>query len=560
MVEALAGLSNDKTTRPGGLSGGAGTMAPGKPTYLWAAEVVLRKHRRPLRAPEIVSYAQEQGLFSDEMYSRTPQKSMQARVSLDILTKGERSIFVRTARGMFYLRDLLDEDAGTVAATDGLPLAAPPRPIPYTAPRRAPPPATEQVLVIPKSHYRQFLGFQGLRRDDGTLVRDLVQGPVRYVPRTEAEAVEDYKQVVTYVLVTHGAEVLSFRRGTFNRAAAFLRGSLSIGFGGHAAESDLSIFSYADAGVFANAARELQEEVVVHRPEGDVQAEDLKVVGVINDDSSEVGRRHVGIVMRYDVRDSVWGAWQVAQRGEKSINQLRWINALSETVDLAEFEYWSQLCWRALFPVIAKAQPSYRILRKKPFHGSHILVVVGGIGSGKSLATKFLTRKFGYIEVNSGRVLADLLDVPPVPETPRPVFQDLSWDFIQSADGPARLADALLQAASRSGAKRIVIDGVRQLSTLRALKAKAKEAVAVLFVRAAPDLAFNFYNDRGRRKDEGAVDPEAFMRMLSAPVERDVAFMMSEADAVIYNWLGEAGYGSVLSAMGEELGLASAHR
>jgi len=55
-------------------------------------EVVLRKHRRPLARPEIVTYAQEQGLFSDEMYSRTPQKSMQARVSLDILTKGERSI------------------------------------------------------------------------------------------------------------------------------------------------------------------------------------------------------------------------------------------------------------------------------------------------------------------------------------------------------------------------------------------------------------------------------------------------------------------------------------
>jgi predicted NUDIX family phosphoesterase len=556
MAEALAGLGNDNVMRPSRFFGRAGTMAPGKPTYLWAAELVLRKHRRPLRAPEIVTYAQEQGLFSDEMYSRTPQKSMQARVSLDILTKGERSIFIRTARGMFYLRDLLDENTGSLVARDGLPLPTPPRPVPYTAQRRAPPLATERVLTIPRSHYERLLSFQGLRPDDGALVRDLVQGPVHYIPRTEAEAVEDHKQVVTYVLVTQGAKVLSFRRGTFNRAAAFLRGSLSIGFGGHAAESDLSIFSFADAGVLANAARELQEEVVVARPAGEVHPEDLKVVGVINDDSSEVGRRHVGIVMRYEVRDADWSAWQIAQRGEKSINQLRWIDVLSETVDLAEFEYWSQLCWRVLFPVIAKAQPAYRILRKKPFRGSHILNVVGGIGSGKSLATKFLTRKFGYVEVNSGRVLADLLKVPPVPETPRPIFQELSWEFIQTADGPARLASALLRAATRSGAQRVVIDGVRQLSTLRALKAEAREAVAVLFVRAAPDLAFNLYNGRGRGKDDGPVDPEIFMRMLSAPVERDVAFMMSEADAVIYNWLGEAGYGRVLSAMGEELGLA----
>src|ERR1700720_2050855 len=50
-------------------------MVRGNPTYLWAAELVLRKHGRPLRAREIVNYAQEQGLFSDEMHSRTPQKS-----------------------------------------------------------------------------------------------------------------------------------------------------------------------------------------------------------------------------------------------------------------------------------------------------------------------------------------------------------------------------------------------------------------------------------------------------------------------------------------------------
>jgi hypothetical protein len=43
--------------------------------------------------------------------------------------------------------------------------------------------------------------------------------------------------------------------------------------------------------------------------------------------------------------------------------------------------------------------------------------------------------------------------------------------------------------------------------------------------------------------------------MLSAPVERDVPFMISEADVVVYNWSGEVGYGKTLSAMADELGL-----
>ena len=60
---------------------------------------------------------------------------------------------------------------------------------------------------------------------------------------------------------------------------------------------------------------------------------------MINDDSSDVGRRHVGVVFRYEVKDADWQAWASAQRGEASINQLRWIDAFKEPTDLAEFEH-----------------------------------------------------------------------------------------------------------------------------------------------------------------------------------------------------------------------------
>src|SRR3712207_361457 len=94
-----------------------GRMTQGKPTYLWAAEQVLRRQGRPMRAHEIVHHAQLEGLFSENMQSRTPQKSMQARLSLDILRKGDESTFVRTARGLFYLREYLGaEPAGCSTA------------------------------------------------------------------------------------------------------------------------------------------------------------------------------------------------------------------------------------------------------------------------------------------------------------------------------------------------------------------------------------------------------------------------------------------------------------
>ena len=60
-----------------------------------------RKHRRD--ACEIITFAQEQGLFAQNM-NWTPQKSLHARLSMDILTKGEQSAFVRTKPGVFSPR------------------------------------------------------------------------------------------------------------------------------------------------------------------------------------------------------------------------------------------------------------------------------------------------------------------------------------------------------------------------------------------------------------------------------------------------------------------------
>src|SRR5216683_2230448 len=77
-------------------------------TYLRVAETVLGKSLVPLSAREIVERSIEQGLFGDHVMSRTPQKSMQARLSMEILNRGGDSRFVRTARGRFALRSSLE--------------------------------------------------------------------------------------------------------------------------------------------------------------------------------------------------------------------------------------------------------------------------------------------------------------------------------------------------------------------------------------------------------------------------------------------------------------------
>ncbi len=520
-------------------------------TYLWAAEQIIRKHGRPLSAAEIVTFAQSSDLFSNAMYSKTPQKSLQARVSIEIIRNKEKSKFVRTAKGRFFLREFLIPDK----SFDEVPAFHSERPLfaVYEAPRREPSPSKERVLVIPQKHFKDVLGFQGLRADNGRLVSRLIKGRLEYLPRTVAEGTEAYKQVVTYVLVTCGDLVLTFERGRFSRVAEFLRGSLCIGFGGHVIEEDRNLFSYRDGGASENALRELTEELAgVGNLKKGREESGLEIIGIINDDSSDVGRKHVAVVYRYRIQD--WATWQKVSRGEASVNKLRWLDTQRERVNLTEYEYWSQLCWREFFPDVVQAQPVYRIFRKQPFRKQHLLVVLGCIGSGKSVATDYLSEHLGYARVNSGHVLAKLLDVRPVPGTSRAKFQALAWKFIAKSHGPEKLARALLAAAAKTGADRVVIDGVRHRATLEAIRRLARVPVAVLFVHATPDIAYEFYKAR-EHKGRATISPQVFLQLMNGDTEHEIPHLMPDADAVLYNWTGVSKFREALRGMARDLGL-----
>lgn len=267
----------------------------------------------------------------------------------------------------------------------------------------------------------------------------------------------------------------------------------------------------------------------------------------MNDDSSPTGRKHIAVVLKYEASSAP--DWERITRGEKSITQLRWLDLVHFQRELREFEYWSQLCLAVFFRDAIRTQPSYLIRRRTPFHRKHILCIIGGIGSGKSAATKILTREFGYAEVNSGRVVAELLGVLPIPKTRRDAFQKGAWKLIQREDGPRRLASALLRAVRKLD-KPALIDGIRQRATLDEIKElAAPQSVAVLYVHTPPHIAFNFY--QGRRRQPMEINE--FLRLCDAPVELDVKKLITVADAVLYNWAGKPRYEQAVRRLMKEL-------
>ncbi len=504
--------------------------------FLRVAKILFEKHGRPMSARQLIELAKEEKLFSDKLAGKTLHQTMKSKISVHIRRNGDKSPFIRTKPGRFYLRYLLSGEA------------------PYKSSPFLPSNPGEDVLVFPSAWLdKNGNRFQGIEHNWEPVSNDLFKENIcRHKNRLLAEQDEDHKQIITYILVSRDGQLLAFKRGTFNLTEEYLRGSQCIGFGGHVSLVDRSIFNLTgDLGIRSNAIRELSEEISL--PLDDLRllrsGRGLQTVGLLNDDSSAAGRRHFAFVFKYEVVNSQ--LWDKPQRGERSITQLRWLDLSASKPALRDFEYWSQLCLREYFPGFVDTQPSFLIRRKGRLRTSNLLCVLGTIGSGKSEATRVLREEFGYTELNTGKVLAEIIGLPPIPDTDRHVFQEVAWRFISEPDGPITLASNIWKRIKLLGKPRILIDGLRQRATLEALQRMAGEnQLGLVYVHTPPDICYHFYRERHRPQ----LTIHEFLHLYDAAVERDVPGMIAISDVVLYNWTGRLEYRNTIRRLMSEIG------
>ena len=196
----------------------------------------------------------------------------------------------------------------------------------------------EQVLVIERKVLEQVGMFQGLAFDvKNYLDRIFAPGVPRFMPRSQAEKDPSYKQLIPYVIMACDGKVLNYVRGK-RAGETRLTGLRSIGIGGHINPGDdVPLFNanFYEA-YLAAVEREVAEEVYVETTHAD------SVVALLNDESNEVGKVHLGIV-HYWLLDA-----PRVSRKEQMITQMTFMTAaeLQEVQDT--METWSQLCLAGL--------------------------------------------------------------------------------------------------------------------------------------------------------------------------------------------------------------------
>ena len=197
---------------------------------------------------------------------------------------------------------------------------------------------TEQILVVPTELFHRLGYFQGFSADTERYLEELLSPEhTSYRSRDKMEQDPSYKQLIPYVIFLHvdaagRPHVFAYTRGN-GQGEQRLHRKRSIGIGGHISSDDSAEINPYDEGL----RRELAEEVEIETPYRE------RCVGLINDDETEVGRVHLGVVHVFEVehpavrpRES-----EIIEAGFRPVSEL--------LANLDGFESWSRICLEALF-------------------------------------------------------------------------------------------------------------------------------------------------------------------------------------------------------------------
>lgn len=190
----------------------------------------------------------------------------------------------------------------------------------------------ENVLVVRRALLDQLGSFQGLKfRPQTYLDALLARGNNHFLARAVAENDPTHKQIIPYALLACGDRVLHYVRGK-KAGEQRLVAKGSIGIGGHMNDEDESLFAWDEQAYRAGVEREVNEEVAIETTFED------RIVALLNDDTSEVGRVHLGVVHVFRLAEPK------VQKREAMITNLGFLTKEELVAKRENLENWSQIC------------------------------------------------------------------------------------------------------------------------------------------------------------------------------------------------------------------------
>ncbi|HET7710664.1 MAG TPA: NUDIX domain-containing protein [Thermoanaerobaculia bacterium] len=184
---------------------------------------------------------------------------------------------------------------------------------------------SEDVMVVATSDLGPFIAHRpaNLIREGTAEILQLIAEKHFFIAREIAEASPQYRQIIPYVVIRSGEQTYVLTRTT-RQSETRLHNKVSVGIGGHINPGH---------DLLSGLQKELEEEV-------DVRSEyDLEFVGILNDESTEVGRVHLGAVYELRARTA-----HVEIREVEKMSG-RWMSDEELAAARENMESWSQIVY-----------------------------------------------------------------------------------------------------------------------------------------------------------------------------------------------------------------------
>ena len=143
----------------------------------------------------------------------------------------------------------------------------------------------EHILVVKRTALMKDDTWHGLNQKNPAKYLAAIKAHKEFLPRTHMEIDPRYKQIIPYLIFKHDDRYFLMQRQA-KASEQRLKNKYTLGIGGHMREADMR-----SDDIFEWAQREFHEEVNYSG------AINITPLGLLNDDTNEVGKVHIGLVL-----------------------------------------------------------------------------------------------------------------------------------------------------------------------------------------------------------------------------------------------------------------------
>jgi HB1, ASXL, restriction endonuclease HTH domain len=315
--------------------------------YLDIAETVLRVARRPLTPRAIMTAAFRAGIVPTHLFGKAQHKTLQARLSEDILRNKLESRFFRTDPGCFFLSEFRSDPEVPDEYKD-----------PFHARRRTRDSAKESALALDRGFVlgldpASLFAWERLLREADAV------GALKYADSRKHST--DLIFVWAFSVVRRNDQVLSYKVGRYRDNRDAFANRKSIGFAEPVGFNDASLFA-EDMGISNCGLHAVLTDLDLSKSAFQKETDCVRPIGSLAFLATGGGLDPVMLFLM----EWQCPAWFEPTVRRLSLNEVRWIDATRAPNDIDAFEPWSAIALTSLIERVGERSQNAKADTRPP--------------------------------------------------------------------------------------------------------------------------------------------------------------------------------------------------